>query len=226
MAGSSHSCELIWIWGVRMKITSIVKQKFNNERYSIYIDDVFSFSASIEDVMKNSLVVDTILDEKSLEALIDECEYTKAFEYSLSLIERKDYTAFEIENKLKNKELSNPTIKRTIEKLEALGFVNDSKFSQRYLNDSLSIKKQGIKKITYELNKKGISKEDIALLEFDEDTLYKNALFLAEKKYKLINDKKKAREKLFRYLVSKGYDFEMVKKAINEVTKEEDSFDI
>jgi regulatory protein len=209
-----------------MKITSIVKQKFNDEKYNIFIDNVFRFSATGEDVIKNSLKVDLAVDESMLERLIEACEYSKGFNYSLNLIERRDHTCQEIENKLKRKEYSEITIKRTIEKLKDLGFINDSKFSERYLNDSLKFKKNGMRKIVYEISQKGISKDDIALIEIDKEIEYKNAKALAEKKYRLISntDKAKIREKLFRYLVTKGYEYDLIKKVVNEIINNDEEY--
>lgn len=209
-----------------MKITGINKQKSNTERYNIFIDNIFRFSGSDEDVIKNRLVVDTIVDESEIERLIEKCEFSKAYKYSLYLMGRKDYTSFEMESKLKNKEYSNITIKITIEKLKDLGFINDTKFSEKYLHDSLYIKKQGIQKIKYELGRKGITKDEIEGIEIDENIEYQNALDLAQKKYKLIVGKDNVRDKLFRFLIGKGYDFELIKKVIYEVIKnEEESFD-
>lgn len=208
-----------YIWGGILKITSLNKQKNNEERYNVFIDNEFSFSADIEDIIKNSLEVNTIMDETNLEALIEECEYTKAYKYSLNLLERKDYTSSGIRSKLKTKSFSDSTINNILQKLKDIGFINDNKFSSRYINDSLSFKRDGARKIAYNLKNKGISQDEINLIEIDPEIEYNNAYYLAEKKYKVLNNKINVKEKIFRYLVNKGYEFELSKKVINEILR-------
>lgn len=200
-----------------MKITSIEKQKSNTENYNIFIDNVFKLSASQEDIIKNSLTPGALIDEERLERLIESCEVTKAFKYSLRLLERRDYTSNEIENKLRQHSYSEFTVNKIIEKLKNIGFIDDSKFSDRYINEALLYKKHGMRKITYDLRNKGISQEQIDIIEIDTEIEYENARKLAEKKYTQIGIKPNAREKIFRYLVNKGYDFDLVKKVVNEI---------
>jgi regulatory protein len=208
-----------------LKITSIIKQKNNDERYNIFVDNTFCFSASTEDLVKNSLQTDTEIDNCKLEQIIETCEYTKAFKYSLKLIEMKDYTIHEIRNKLTLKSYSEQTIEKVVGKLEELGFLNDNKFSERYLHDSLLIKKHGIKKIAYNLKQKGISQEKIDSIEVNYDIQYDNAYILAAKKYKQLEGKINIKEKIFRFLVTKGYDFDIAKKVCEKILNNDEEFE-
>jgi regulatory protein len=208
-----------------LKITSIIKQKNNDERYNVFIDNKFSFSASVEDLVKNSLQTDAELDNCNLEQIIESCEYTKAFKYSLKLIEMKDYTIHEIKNKLCFKSYSEQTIEKVVGKLEELGFLNDNKFSERYLHDSLLIKKYGINKIVYNLKQKGISQTDVNLIEASYDVQYNNAYILADKKYKQLEGKINVKEKIFRFLVTKGYDFDIAKKVCENILNKDEEFE-
>lgn len=207
-----------------MVITSIKEQKNNKEKYNVFIDGNFSFSASAEDIIKHSLKTGLIIKENELNDLIEECELSKAYKYGLSLLERKDYTIFEMENKLKSKEYSENTIAKVINKVKEYGFLNDTRYTERFIKDGLNIKKHGIRRIKHDLNRKGIDKEEINQIELDDEIEYQNAMLLAEKKYKQIIGKEKIREKLFRYLVGRGYEYEVVTKVINKLLKGEENF--
>jgi regulatory protein len=197
-----------------MVITNVKKQKYNDSRYNIYIDSKFCFSASDEDVIKYSLSEDKEIESEELENLIKKCEETKAYNYALNLLNFKDYTSKDIRTKLKLKEYSDQTIQSIVSKLEINEFVNDEKYVEKYIDYSLNIKKAGKNKIIYDLQRKGIKSSDIESIQIDDEIQYSNAYNLALKKIKSINNKTNVEDKVFRYLISKGYDFDMIKKVL------------
>lgn len=80
------------------------------------------------------------------------------------------------------------------------------------------------KKIIYELIRKGIKKEDVenAFIGSDtEDTEMQSARKAAKKKLDLISkkedDKYKIKGKVYNYLLSKGYQSDLIKKIIEEL---------
>jgi regulatory protein len=200
-----------------MVITSIKKQKYNGERYNVYIDSKFSFSASDEDIIKYSLTEEMNIESKELESLIKKCEETKAYSYALNLLSIKDYTSKDIKTKLKLKQYSDQTIQSVLSRLEFYDFVNDGKYVKKYIDYSLNIKKTGKNKILFDLQNKGIKSSDIQSIEIDEDIQYSNAYNLALKKIKSISNNTKIEDKVFRYLLSKGYDFDLIRKVLRKL---------
>ena len=94
-----------------------------------------------------------------------------------------------------------------------------------YIKDRL--RSQGRNKIKYALIRKGVS-EDILLdklsnidTEDENDTAFK----LAEKKYNILkkkeSDKYKLSQKLFRFLLSKGYDYDCCNSIVRRLTNNE-----
>jgi regulatory protein len=77
---------------VRMQITGIEKQKKNSERYNIYIDGTYSFSAELEDIIKYDIKIDRTISENELSILIQKCEINKGYRYALNLLNVKDYS--------------------------------------------------------------------------------------------------------------------------------------
>jgi regulatory protein len=204
-----------------MKITRVEKQKYNEERYNIYVDGSFCFSSTGEDVIKFTLEVDRDFSTDEIKEIIMNCEESSAYNYALRILGIKDYTIKEIMIKLRDKDYSDQTINSIIEKLKTYNFINDSEYIEKYINYGFNIKKFGKNKIIYELEKKGIKRDEIDWTEQGEDIQFENAYSLAIKKYKTLNDKTNKKERIARYLISKGYEYEIIKKITNKIFKDE-----
>lgn len=144
-----------------------------------------------------------------------------AKEYCLYLLEKCMKTKMEIVRKLRSKDYDEDVIEKAIEFLEQYSFVDDEAYTEAYIKEK--IEKQSLKKIKYDLIKKGIDKNIIneKLSNSNEDCEYKSACIAANKKYQNIKLKEESndiiRKKLFDFLARKGYAFEVIKKVINEV---------
>lgn len=202
-----------------MVITDIRKQKYNESRYNIYIDSKFCFSASEEDVIKFTLIINREFEMEELDEIIKKCEESNAYNYALNILNNKDYTSMDIKNKLKLKQYSNQTIESVLSKLESYGFIDDKKYIAKYVDYSLNIKKAGKNKIIYDLKKKGVKDLDIVSIEINEEIQHANAYDLALKKIRSLKSNTRIEDKIFRYLLSKGYDFDLVKSVVRNIFK-------
>lgn len=207
------------------KITSIETQKRNSERVNIYINEEFAFACYNELVYKENLKKDMIVDLDKLKKIIIEEEFLKCKNSALRIVEKTYKTEKEMKDKLLEKGYEEETIEKTIDFLKEYNFLNDEKFSIMYAKDRS--KTEGKNKIKYSLIRKGIDKEivEATLENIDNDIEEEIAYNLAFKKYKLLvnreNDKYKLNQKLFRFLLGKGYSFDLIKSVINKVTNEE-----
>lgn len=86
-----------------MQITGIEKQKKNSDRYNIYIDGTYCFTADLEDIIKYDIKIERNINEKELTTLIQECEINKGYRYALNLLNIRDYSKKEFIDKLKQK---------------------------------------------------------------------------------------------------------------------------
>jgi regulatory protein len=205
-------CEVI-----KLVITSITKQKRNENRFNIFIDGDFSFSASGEDILKHSIKEGLELNEESFNCIRFSCEFSKAYNYGLCLLETRNHTSEEISRKLRRRDYSEKTIEDVLEKLKSYKFIDDNEYTEKYIRDCLNFKKYGKKKIMYNLKNKGVDSILINNADFDFEIQYENACILAEKKLKLLMNKPNQKEKVFQYLASRGYEFGLINKVINKV---------
>lgn len=102
-------------------------------------------------------------------------------------------------------------------------FLNEERFSKTFARGKFSIKKWGKIKITNELKFRNISIYNIksALLEINETAYLNTLLQLANKKLPLIKESNsyKKQQKLSNYLISKGYESNLVFDVVKTVVQ-------
>lgn len=203
------------------KITKIEIQKRNKERVNLFLDGEYAFSLSLELMYKEGLKVNQEVDINILKALAKKESYIRCKESALRIIERNYKTEKEVRDKLKLKGYEEDDIDSSIEFLKNYNFLNDYNYTKAFIKDKINI--QGSQKIKYNLIKKGISKEIVQeqLSSIDKDDEKITALNLAKKKLNIIkkseNDEYKISGKLYRFLISKGYGYDVVKEVVKEV---------
>lgn len=203
------------------KITKIETGKRNKERVNVYIDDEYAFSINMELVYKFGLKVNEEVNKEKLIEISKSENLSKCKESALRTIERSYKTEKEIRDKLLAKEFDIETVDSTINFLIEYGFIDDSKFVSMYIKDR--IRTQGRNKIRYSLISKGVNKLLIeeAFSTLDRDDEMERAIILCEKKYlnisKREDDDFKVKNKLTRYLLGRGYDYDIAKEVIKEV---------
>lgn len=104
-------------------------------------------------------------------------------------------------------------------RLELNGFLDDERFAKSFVRGKFRQKRWGINKIKNELKLKGIDEKliQLALQEIENEEYNKTIANLAEKKWLSLKDDNllKRRDKVAKYLLSKGYEskivFELIK---------------
>lgn len=201
-----------------MKILEIKKDKWT-QRYIVCLENNENYKFSIDQIVKYDLKEDSDIDYiKLIEALYAE-NIKEAYNKALELLTLKDYTSFEIKTKLNKKGYDDDVIENVIYKLIEYNFINDERYANNYLNYSLKHKKHGKNKIIYSLRQKGIDKSILNNLNFDNDKEYEYALILGEKKFNKLTEDKNKKEKIYRYLLSRGYNIGAVLKVIETLFK-------
>lgn len=206
-------------------ITKIEIQKKNKDRVNIFIDEEYAFSLSTEVLYKEGLKVKETVDYERLKEVSKEDNYMKCKNSALKIIERNYKTKKEIVDKLLQKEFEKDTINRVIKFLEEYNFLNDDNYAKMYVSDKK--KNQGQRKIKYDLIRKGIDENTIEeeLSSISDGDQFDSAYELGRKKYNTIikreNDKFKLSQKLYRFLISKGFSYDIVSRVVKELTNSE-----
>ena len=138
----------------------------------------------------------------------------------LHLLERKDYTEWQLRQKLREGYYPDETIDITMEALKGYGYLDDLRYAERYME--FKLKNKSVRAVVRDLRQKGISQGviDEAAMTFDEEETRENQLNtiikLLRKRHYYDNagdPKEKARQ--YRFLAGKGYDAGDIKSALD-----------
>lgn len=145
---------------------------------------------------------------------------SKALNYSLWLIGKRDYTVFEIERKLKLKEYPADDAAVALKYLIEHDLINDRHFAKRYVENHPT---RGQIRLKWELIKKGIDKElvdeTIANINLEDEMIVVKELAGEWLKKHQNRPKEKIYQSLGGYLARQGFGFDVVKSVLNDVLK-------
>ncbi len=151
--------------------------------------------------------------------IIDE---QQAYNYCIKLLARREYSQCELNTKLTRQHVGNEVIVACLSRLISDNYQSDERFTEMFVRTKVS-QRYGEKKIRYELQQKGINEELINhYLPLYEADFLDNAICLIKKKISAeqkasayLDRKNKA--KIIRFLLGKGYDYQVIQQAFNEV---------
>ena len=196
-----------------MKITKLEVQKNDKNRVNLYVDDEFYSGIPAELVYLEHLKTGLEIDEKDLKKIIFENEKSKAMSRVTKYIGSSLKTQKQIRYYLRKKEYSDDTIEFVMSKLVEYNYIDDKKYAQAYV---LTYgKKYGKLKLKSQLKVKGVSEEIIECVL--EDNKVDSIESVASKYLKNKVMSYEVCQKLFRFLYSRGYEFDEINSYINKL---------
>lgn len=202
------------------EITGISPQKHDKLRCNIEVDGVFFCGMTLETVMKNRLKTGSVVTAEELSRMQLESEKATALDKALSHISATMKTEYEIRAFLKRKGYLQDVSDYVVEKMKGYGFLDDELYAQRYC-ESVS-KKKGGRLIALELRRKGVGEEAVqnaVSAIADEEESAKRVL---EKYLRGKVPDRNVLQKAYRYLLSKGYDYDTAHTAMERLKNDED----
>lgn len=195
------------------KITDMQIQKNNKTRANVYIDGEFSFALEMLTVMKLGLKIGSDVSPERLAEAVFDSEQSVCFDKAMNYLSRGMKTRKQMRDYLLGKGYSAEVVDCVLNKLADYKYVNDEYYAQAYVQANLAAK--GERRLKQELQQKGISS---ALAEkccvVEPDVAKANAERLADKYMRNKPRDLKTLQKLQRYLLSRGYDFDTVNAAV------------
>jgi len=145
----------------------------------------------------------------------------KAFDAACRYLSYRARTVFEVREKLKKTQAAPENIEKVILKLKDLRLLDDSSFALNLAKEIVRLRHCGPYYIRGKLHQRGIDAqitEEAVMAVFSEEDERSVAIRLALKKMKgqqLSSDKE--RERLGRFMVSKGYSWGIVREALEYI---------
>ncbi|APC41771.1 recombination regulator RecX [Clostridium estertheticum] len=211
-------------------ITKIEFQKKNKARVNIYMDGEYAFACDAQLVYIHNITKGRAMDKESLESIVNEDNYIKGKTCALHFLERSFKSTKQVIDKLTMKEFDAKTIERVMDFLRRYDFIDDSLFIQLYIKEK--IRSCGKNKIKFALLKKFLPKELIneELNKITSEQLLETALKLANKKIVTLSKSEKDHQKLYKktsdYLARSGYDYELIRKVMDEIASDDKDDDL
>ena len=149
--------------------------------------------------------------------------FEKFYNKALEFLSYRTRSEKEVRDKLKTKQAEPGIIEKVISKLKEKRFINDEEFARQWIENRNRFKPRSLRLIKLELRQKGIEGEILGKviqdLDFNSESELGQAKKLVEKRIDKVRDlpKQEIYQKLGRFLASKGFNWDTVKKAIDEV---------
>ena len=201
-------------------ITDIKPQVKTPTRCSIYLDNVFYCGLELETVMRHRLKIGDQIEPERLDEIQFDSERVRALEKALSFVTKSKKTQKQVKEHLYSKGYTEQTVESVIEKMKDYRFLDDGDYAETYAKSYSKTK--GKKLIEIELKKKGVSEEDMseAIENIGDQT--ESAVNIAEKYLKNKIKDKQNMLKCYKYLLSKGFEYDVAKSAIERLGHNED----
>jgi regulatory protein len=194
-----------------MKITAIKQQVKRKDRYSIYVDGKYSFSLSETALLEQGVVSGQELSAAELKDFKKLSVDDKAYGNTLRYVALRSRSQWELRDYLHRKQVEEPTAEKILNKLRELGFVDDTAFASRWVENRRLLKPISTRRLVQELKQKRVSETIIkAVIDNDETDEVEALRQLVEKKRGL-SKYRDNQLKLMQYLARQGFSYDDIK---------------
>lgn len=209
-----------------MKITSISIQKRDNNRVNVSVDGKYRFSLDSYQLIELGVKVGREYDEEELVALEQESQFGKIYGRALEYCLMRPHSVREVQQYLYKKTrpkrdktgglrpgISPEITARVFERLIEKGYVDDNKFARFWVENRFVGKGISKRKLRSELITKGINSTIIGQILSEterNDTDEMKKIILKKRSHYPDNNK------LTAYLARQGFDYDEIKRAIND----------
>lgn len=203
-----------------MIVIKIIKyKKENNGKYKLFLEDGSTIDTYEDVILKNNLLYKKDIDDSLYNIIMNDNVYEEAYSKSINYIGIRLRSINEMKVYLKSKKYSEEVINIIIERLIKNNLLNDTIFTQAFINDKLNFTTMGPYKIELELKKHNIDNNIISkcISTIDEDIIYEKINKLITKFIKS-NKKYKGfmlKNKIYTNLINLGYSSSMILEVLN-----------
>ncbi len=196
-----------------MKITAIKQQVKLQGRYSIFVDEKYTFSLSESALLDEKLYNGMELDSAQIEGYKKLSADDKAYSLTIAYVARRQRSEWELHDYFRRKGYDEEVGKQIIEKLQRFGLVDDEKFARSWVENRRLLKPISKRRLTQELRQKRIANDTIDLVlqedETDELATLKELVVKRRKQTKYQDDMK-----LMQYLAGRGFNYGDIKEVL------------
>ena len=193
------------------KIETVTKTKFK-----VYVDEQFAFMLYKGELLRFHIVAGEEISKETMDKINQEIILKRVRLRAMHLLNQMDRTEQQLRTKLKQNGYTDYMIDQALAYVKSFGYINDSGYTERFIMSRM--KKKSKKEIYAALCQKGIDKETIdqALEECYAEEDEKEAIkdLIRKKRFDVENADYKEKEKIYAYLMRKGFSYESVRQVL------------
>ncbi len=191
----------------------------NKSRYRVYLDGQFAFVVYKGELGRFRLAEGKEIEEESYRCIMEEILPKRAKLRCMNLLQSRDYTEKQLEEKLRQGEYPAQCIDEAVSYVKSYGYINDRNYAKTYIEYHIEDRSKA--RIETDLLRKGISKELIrdVFEELKESGIEQNetdmiSALLQKKGYQAGNATVDERQKMYGFLFRKGFSADAITKAL------------
>lgn len=198
-----------------MRITAITQQQARQDRYSVFVDNEYSFSLSGGALLSAGLIRDQELTSEDLRRFQALAASDKLYDLALGYIALRPRSVWEIESYLARKGAEKADVGSIIERLVAAHLLDDEDFARRWVDNRRTLRSSSRRTLQLELRQKHVPEDIIAIVLRDDSEAVDERDVLRD----LITKKRRRypdQQKLIAYLARQGYRYDDIKAVLSE----------
>lgn len=200
-----------------MQVTQIVE--LSKSRSKVYIEQEFAFVLYKGELRLYHIREGEELNEEDYRRIMEEVLPKRAKLRAMNLLKNREYTVAQLHSKLSQGFYPERVIQEALAYVDSYHYTDDLRYAVSYITYNADRKSR--KRIEQDLFSKGISKETVAQAWIDweeqggtSDELAMIRKLLEKKHYNPECTERKEQQKLFAFLMRKGFSGEAIRKAM------------
>lgn len=200
-----------------MLVTQI--SEVSKSRSRIYLDGQFAFILYKGELRQFQIKEGQELTEECYRQIMTQILPRRAKLRSMNLLQSRDYTRKQLEDKLKQGEYPQECIEEALSYVESYGYIDDRRYAGDYIEYHIQTKSR--MRIETDLMRRGISKEvirrafeELGSLGVVQDEATMIFELLDKKKYSAHTATKQEQQKMYGFLYRKGFSSEAIVRAL------------
>lgn len=200
-------------------VTKLEIQKRNKKRVSVYVDDEYAFSLSLDEAAR--LSKGQVLSDEDVSALMNQSAVGLAADRALRLLTLRPRSVGEVKQNLTRNGAAPPVIDAVIERLTRLGYLDDRAFASLWVEERMRFKPTSPRALRYELIQKGVDNAviDSVLAELDGDESAYQAAVSQMKKLRG-SSQRIFYDRMNAFLLRRGFSYSLARKTIRRLIDE------
>lgn len=214
-----------------MIVTDVIE--LDKKRSKVFLDGEFAFVLYKGELRDYKIKVGSDLSLNTYDEITGTVLSKRVKLRAMNLLQKKDYTEKQLRDKLNEGLYSQELVDEAIDYVKSFRYLDDDRFARDYITYHMSMRSRN--RIIQDLVQKGIGKDILMPImeeiyeeagsESGEDVELEQIQKLLIKKHYDKDMEYKDKQKIMAFLMRRGYSMDKIKRAMEDATENDESFD-